>query len=119
MCKRIKDILWPLNIFGKHKRSVAFDLPDNNASVLLNIVWSGERMISEYTRRVVTSAPNQPVETHDYPKRATYTNGDSTSESLWISRGTQGYRKVSTPENKVHFTCTNVTSLVVNGQQLI
>ena len=119
MCKRIKDILWPTNIFGKHKQSVAFDLPDNNTVVSLNIVWSGERMIAEYTKRVVTKAPNLPISTMDFPERITYTNGDSTSENLWIMRGAQGYRITSTPENKVHFTCTNVTSLVVNGQQLI
>lgn len=119
MCKRIKDILWPTNIFGKHKQSVAFDLPDNNAAMLLSIIWSGERMIAEYTKRVVIKAPNLPVSTMDLPERTTYTNGDSTSEYLFIARGAEGYRKVSTPENKVHFTCTNVTSLVVNGQQLI
>ena len=116
MCKFIKDILFPLNLLGKKRVCVAYTIPDGSMieDYTLNVVWSGERMEIAYTNRMTQTMPGviKPVSTM-------HTDGNE-SEITIHTRG-EGTRPMSTQliNNVVYFNCTNVTKLIVNGEQLI
>lgn len=116
MCKFIKDILFPLNLLGKKRVCVAYTVPDGSqiADYTLNVVWSGERMEVAYTNRIIQVMPGviKPVSN-------IHTNGNE-SEIIIHTRG-EGARPQFTQliNNVVYFNCTNVTKLIVNGEQLI
>ena len=111
MCKMIKEILSVLNPCGKRKRYLSIDVPP----YLLNIVWSGEALCVSYTEHRFT-----PKREHIYtPKKFAYANGNNTTETIDIPNGDKSDAKYFVVDNKVYFNCTNVTSLIVNGETLI
>lgn len=122
MCKKLKQILFPFNIFGKDRKSISIDLPNEFVDLPLpgfysetfNIVWSGERLIW-----CCTKLSKQGVGGGYSKLSGTYTDGDNSTESITLSvrRTYQMWSQI--PELKLHFLCTNVTSLVVNGETLI
>lgn len=116
MCKFIKDILFPLNLLGKKRVCVSYTVPDGSpiADYTLNVVWSGERMEIAYTQNIMRTMPPKKVSVSDM-----HTNGNE-SEIIIYTRG-EGARPQFTQliNNVAYFNCTNVTKLIVNGEQLI
>lgn len=112
MCKYIKDIFFPFNIFGKKKQCVSFDIPNDHSTVTLNIEWTGERLQVAWTRSM-----RQGGRIEHEPKRQTYTNGHVTEETIEIKRTV--HPQVGVSDNRIYFNCTNVTYLSVNGMDLI
>ena len=123
MCKRIKDILWPLNVLGSKVRSIKYKLPDGG-TITVQVVWEGKRLQMCYThlRRAMDWEYRK---TYVTPVKHVKTNGTEINEE--ITRGMRGrfYNAVgafdsSAPEhNVIYFKCTNVTKLIVNGEQII
>lgn len=116
MCKFIKDILFPLNLFGKKRVCVAYTIPDGATieDYTLNVVWSGERMEIAYTQRNTRTMPGiiTPISTIHI---------DGSESGIIVYSRDEGYRFRFTQliNNVVYFNCTNVTKLIVNGEQLI
>lgn len=113
MCKFIKDILFPLNLFGKKRVCVAYTIPDGVTieDYTLNVVWSGERMEVTYTQIAVVPPPAKTL-----PRREMHTNGDSEEFTIYARHRPE---RIRLAEDTVYFNCTNVTKLIVNGEQLI
>lgn len=116
MCKWIKDILFPTNVLGKKKKCVFYEFEDGNVPnpINLSIVWVGEKIRMSYT--IVTNVqrpfPHAVVVENG---KADFNGGDGTEETYTIS-----YRRGTVlAKRKLYFNCTNVTSLIVNGEQLI
>ena len=120
MCKRLRDILFPTNIFGKKRQSIEFSIADipsegtpGNAHRNITIVWSGERMVETHTIYKATGSG------YSYePVKNVYTDGDSTSISLTLPNVKRGIKHL-VQGDVMYFDCTNVTYLSVNGTQLI
>jgi hypothetical protein len=115
MCKFIKDILFPLNLLGKKRVCVAYKVTGSMPEdYTLNVVWSGERMEIAYTNRITRTMPGviRPVSN-------IHTDGNE-SEIIVYSRdeGTR-FRFTQLIRDTVYFNCTNVTKLIVNGEQLL
>lgn len=121
MCKRIKDILWPFNIFGKKIVSIPYKLPDGD-TINVQVVWEGERLQMCYTHIVVDRTSRKITKT---PVKRIAVLGVEIDEN--IVRGNIGRYHYAVgandgdaPEhNVIYFKCTNVTSLIVNGEQII
>ena len=113
-CKKIKQILFPLNIFGKDKRSFEIDVPNPPyTDVLFNIEWTGERLDVRYA--ALEKIGNKP--TASRPVRYQYTNGTITEETITVHQEAVLNRRRWT--DKIYIECTNVTYLSVNGEDLI
>lgn len=108
MCKFIKDILFPLNIFGKKKRSIVIDLPDGYNTVTLNINWEGDRLDVRYTRVWWPGARPEGFE-------QTLIDGDAAD--IEVIRVNTEHDRITC--DKVYLECTNVEYLYVNGEKLI
>lgn len=112
MCKFIKDILFPLNILGKKRVCVAYKVVGRTAEdYTLNVVWTGEQMEVTYTQIAVVPPPAKTL-----PRREMHTNGDSEEFTIYARPRPE---RISLAEDTVYFNCTNVTKLIVNGEQLI
>lgn len=115
MCKVIKDILSNvLNPCGRKKRHITISTPP----FLLNIVWSGQALNVCYTQWVINSRGGMWIEPYQQ-KQFNYANGNNSVETIDIPNGKIGNHKYNVKDNKVFFNCTNVTSLIVNGETLI
>ncbi len=113
MClKKIKDILFPFNIFGKDKKCVIFKIPDSIViPYTIDIWWTGDRLQETYSY-IWTN--HDPV-----PRRLIYTDGNNTHiQHTGIIPGGLNPNAVIM-DNKIYFNCTNVTRLNVNGVDLI
>ena len=124
MCKVIKDILDPLNIFGKRKKHVSAVVSAHTGypvtEVTHTIVWSGEQLEASYIL-------NDSVPQLHRDKYTTYkigfSNGNNTTETIGIETGK--HRPVPQTgvllllDNTIYFNCTNVTYLECDGQVLI
>ena len=114
MCKFIKDILFPLNLFGKKRVCVAYTIPDGATieDYTLNVVWSGERMEIAYTQRNIRTMPGiiTPIST---------IHTDGSESEIIVDTRTSRWQYIRLVNNEVYFNCTNVTKLIVNGEQLI
>jgi hypothetical protein len=112
MCKFIKDILFPLNLLGKKRVCVAYKVTGSMPEdYTLNVVWSGERMEVTYTQIARVPLPPKTL-----PMREMHTNGDSEEFTIDTRRTPQ---RIQLAKDTVYFNCTNVTKLIVNGEQLI
>ena len=113
MCKFIKDILFPLNLFGKKRVCVAYKVTGSTVEdYTLNVVWSGERMEITYTQRNVRTMPGiiTPIST---------IHTDGSESEIIVDTRTSRWQYIRLVNNVVYFNCTNVTKLIVNGEQLI
>lgn len=120
MCKWIKDILFPTNVLGKKRKSLTFDIPAYPPMpVTLTIVWSGELLKLAYTNLVSWRYGYNG----DYPivvsRKGQFKDGNSTTVTFNVKQGADGYETQTVANQRVYISCTNVTSLVVNGQTLI
>lgn len=111
MCKFIKDILFPLNVLGKKKRSIVIDLPDGYDPVTLNINWEGDRIDVRYTR--IWLPPRQYGKAQGIEQ--TLINGDAAAVD--VIRVNNVHQRITC--DKVYLECTNVEYLYVNGEKLI
>ena len=100
-CKKIKQILFPLNIFGKDKRCVTYTLPENTFMYDCTIEVTGDYMVlnANIKGSNVKVNFNHPV---------------STTYDLFIGGNTDYVRN-----HILYFNCTNITYLSVNGERLI
>lgn len=121
MCKKIKDILHIFNIKGNDRKSVSYSIADVPLEIdekTINISWIGERMVMSYTefysRKNVT--PNIVTYT---PKKTTYTDGDGAYFQVVLPYVRTQRVQRRPMDDMLYFDCTNVTSLIVNGDVLI
>lgn len=112
MClRKLRDILFPTNLLGKDVKSVSFDtsgIPLVDMTKTLQVEWQGE--INEMTfviYRPIAGGKRR------FPQRYVLTNGES--QTIVLSN----YLKNRIDNEVLYFKCTNVTSLSVNGQQII
>lgn len=118
MCKHIKDILFPLNVLGKKKRSVEYTLPSSDRYGIINVVFAGEYIDIAWTSHYVPSSPIYGKETFT-PQKKFYANGDGETSNSFQTKQTHATGAVSPLNNKFYFNCTNVTKLIINGEQYI
>lgn len=113
MCKWIKDILFPTNVLGKKRKVIPFDTSAIPAMPFktVTIQWTGERLQVCFTYATYNHYNNQYNYTQE---KIDYSGGGTETLSL---RDDWSIGKVN--NDVVYFNCTNVTSLVVNGQTLI
>lgn len=104
MCKWLRDILFPTNVLGKKKRCVKwvhnFSSADN-----YTIQWAGDRLQICHASIWINGKIDR--------FKDTYTVGGT---FLYFVAAGVNYQVVN---NTLYFNCTNVTSLIVNGEQLI
>ena len=112
-CKKIKDILHPFNIFGKDRRNFVIDLPDGYNSVPMAMEWTGERVIVRYTR--IWSPPKKYP--HGEPYTLVFEDANMREDTFTVVRAQNIHEHVGC--KKIYLDCTNVTSLIVNGETLI
>ena len=126
MClRKIKQILWPTNQLGKDKQSFALpydtivsQLVDWNAhQFAVPFSWIGERLVIRYTHLQRTGAPPQG-QSFITNVQEVYENGDGSAQEI---RGDYyiDAHLVMRINSDMYFDCTNVTSLIVNGEQYI
>lgn len=116
MCKYIKDIFFPFNIFGKKKQCVTFDpYHEGNGTFPQYIEWTGERIDVSWLDIIVDRATRKTTRT---PKRFTFTDADEREDGVMIDYE-NSVRYLRNTEDGVHINCTNVTFLMVNGTILI
>ena len=111
MCKKIKDILFPLNILGKKHRTFVFEQthpPYNKYNYYVK--WKGERLEFSYTRFYRNGG-----RTLHMGQREEFTNGDYNEEHLTVRQSTAP----TSWAGNLYLKCTNVTYLDVNGTVLI
>lgn len=123
-----RDILFPLNLLGANQECVVYDFtgtyPPTTGSIpnrkfVFTIVWTGKGLRMCYTR--VNRSGGNVHPKYDYVQvRENYANGSGTTETVLTPDGTilAGVGSY-VQDNKLYFKCTNVTSLIVNGQQII
>ena len=112
MCmKKIKQILFPLNVLGKDMRTFTFPQvhpPYNNYNY--DIVWTGERLEFAWTQYAKTGGTVAVM-----PMRQEFVNGNESEENVFV-------RQTIAPSSwadDLHLKCTNVTKLIINGETLI
>lgn len=104
MSKQVKDILFPLNVLGKDKKCVKWEHNFYSSDDYL-IQWVGDVLQVCHT--------NLRADSRVRPTIIRKTGGGS---FLYRVLSGVNYPVVN---NTVYFNCTNVTSLIVNGEQLI
>lgn len=123
MCRWLRDILFPLEILGRKRKSIKFDLTTTptqgsgrNTYKEITFKWSGDRLILSY---VIFSNYFYPVSTEYENKKSVYVNGDENTISFRIPY-TQDPRVVrGAIDDVIYFNCTNVTYLEINGERYI
>lgn len=110
MCKFIKDILFPLNVLGKKMQVIKYKLPSGNTPVAMTISFTGERLISMWTRIDTTWAGYVQVD----GIKDVYANSEAITPYMLYRSAT-----VAIQDDIIYFRCTNITSLIVNGETLI
>ena len=117
--KVVQDILFPMNILGKDRKAVKFDCTNvpteggRRGYKTINVVWTGEVMVESHTIKRVWYGG------HDFLLiKTTYTDGNSSAITL-ILPDEVGLARVTVSDWIISFNCINVTSLIVNGEQLI
>ena len=118
--KKIKNILQTLNLFGKNKRYVYFDTTNTPASdhkKTFTINWIGDRLIVSLTQGVqIKQPPSERKRSYNQIKN-TYTDGGTETIEVMSDNTINAAHWIE--NNKLFFDCTNVTSLIVNGETLI
>lgn len=117
MCQRLRDIFFPTNVLGKDKRTIKFSLASLTPSMhhlIFDIQFVGERLEVCYTQ--IANYGKQ------YRQQSfLYEDGDGTLFNFDIHPYDRNGDKVRNGalDELIYFKCTNVTSLIVDGQQLI
>lgn len=116
---KLRDILLPTNVLGKNIRCVSYDttdVPVVDDKKTLTVTWAGERIEFSYTTRHVYI--NGPKRKTEYRKNKEILAGTGT-ETRTFRYGPRNPQVFEYLEPMIYFKCTNVTSLIVDGQQLI
>ena len=125
MCvQKIKDILFPTNVLGKNviSKSCKLQIPEGDPDVTIHVEWEGERLEIAFTH-IKTIVPARKRE--NISIRETLEDGDTFEETYCVGYHSInfwaiGSVDVDAPEhNVIYFKCTNVTSLVCNGETII
>ena len=112
MCKHIKDILFPLNILGKKKKSFDIAITDYSEDAVFEIEWTGERLDICWTSKFRRGKYHE-----SHQERRSFTNGNNSLTEITIEqRQESDLRKWA---EAIYFNCTNVTKLIINGEQYI
>lgn len=109
MCQRLRDILFPTNILGKDKRTIKFALPEGVSSVSFGVKWQGgdgSDCTLSFTRKTSVEGVYE-VWKDRHIIQPVY-------QTWFIEMDTRPFIG-----NCVYLKCTNVTSLIVNGETLI
>ena len=119
MCviKRFRDFHFPFNFFGKKMRTVTYKLPSGTAPVIMYESFTGDRIDSCYTNIYVdvNTGEEEIVGLKDV-----YTNSQAiTPYTVYRGTGILPNKDIKVVGDVVYYRCTNVTSLIVNGEQLI
>lgn len=120
MCQRLRDILFPTNILGKDKRTIKYSLADTpidgGGYKNITMTWSGKRLEFVYTERLedvnTGEVKYQPVTLVEINQEAEKWVED-------IDFGTHDGFIHSAVGDMLYLKCTDVTTLIVNGQKLI
>lgn len=119
MCKWLRDILFPTNVLGKKKQCVKYQLPVGFTSGTLNIQWEGERLDVTFTYGVQIKLPLSERRRYYTNERYNFVDGDGGIDTIDIETR-ETMRDATWVEGQmIYFNCTNVTQLIVNGEQLI
>lgn len=115
MCKRLADILFPLNILGNKVRCITYPTPFQPTSTIssldLAIEFEGKRFELKYTKYsvYVHTRTTQPI--------VIIKDGDFT-ETITVASGRMG--SFDRPiEQKVYIKCVGAKKLIINGEQII
>jgi hypothetical protein len=118
MCKWIKYILFPTNVLGKKKKCVSFDTlntPTIDNMQTFEIEYEGDALAVRYTQFTQRKTPPR---SRRYDPIEHISSGGETFEIT--APRVDNQRTASNIDNHViYFNCTNVTKLIVNGEQLI
>ena len=106
MCQRLRDIFFPTNVLGKDIRCVSYPLSRTQFPINLTCQWVGDRILVQWTFK---SSSGRYVKAEIKLK-------DGTPATFVVPATPMGNTRAASDLN---FKCTNVTSLIVNGQQLI
>lgn len=117
MCKRLADILFPLNILGNKVRCITYPTPftpesyQTDSSLDLAIEFEGKRFELRYTKYSVYihTRTTQPI--------TIISDGDFT-ETITVASGRRG--RFDRPiEQEVYIKCVGAKKLIINGEQII
>lgn len=118
MCKFIKDILFPLNVLGKKKRTFKIDVPAASGTYPFDFYWEGERLEIAWAYEIQIKTPGQRrhfVEQH----KEIYTDGDIEQAHHIDIVQLNNISTWQTANGYIYLNCTNVTYLGMNGTILI
>lgn len=115
MCKRLADILFPLNILGNKVRCITYPTPFAPTSTIssldLAIEFEGKRLELRYMKYWVNVLSRG---TEPFTK---IWDGDFT-ETITVASGRRG--RFDRPiEQKVYIKCVGAKKLIINGEQII
>lgn len=115
MCKRLKDILFPLNILGNKVRCITYPTPFQPTSTVssldLAIEFEGKRFELRYLKYWVNVLSRG---TEPFTK---IWDGDF-AETVTVASGRRG--SFNRPiKQKVYIKCVGAKKLIINGEQII
>ena len=120
MClQKFRNIFYQFNPFGKDIQFKKIDLTTipteggRRGWKPISITWTGDKLEVTWTEEWKSYYASEAT-----PHRDTYTNGVSSSINFDIPYES-GIFVVKASGDELFFRCTNVTSLIVNGQVLI
>lgn len=120
MCKQIKDILHPLNISGRKILHLTYDTTDTpitDDEQIFTIEWEGKQLQVAYTEHQFSR-----VIPHRYDRYIAVKNTFTTG-GTYIVRARAYHPKPGRYDeidgNILYLKCTNVSKLIINGEQLI
>lgn len=120
MCKRLRDILFPLNIFGGRVSTVTFDTsttPITDAKYTFNIEWEGRSIEVLYTMHQYQRPYPYPTVNRYYSVKHQYEGGGM--EILEQYGGSSPAHSLKISNNIMYINCVGVTKLIINGIQII
>ena len=117
MCKWIKDILFPTNVLGNKKNSIRIDLPDLQIGEnLVGIDWIGDRIDVTWTYRI-TDMQQRHVTYEQHHE--TFYDADQREDVITLIEVYNAHVIQRVSDACIYINCTNVTQLLVNGEQYI
>lgn len=119
MCKQLLSILFPLNILGKKIVNKKYIIPIPRYPQTINIVWTGEALDVAYTNYSVHNPEYSTLPPQATQHRTRFVDGDQSSVGVYVMIKSDIYETVTIVNDTLYFKCTNVTSLIVNGETLI
>lgn len=120
MCKRLRDILFPLNIFGGRVGVVTFDTsttPIAGGKYTFNIEWEGRSIEVLYTMHQYQRPYPYPIVNRYYSVKHQYEGGGM--EILEQNGSSITSHSLKIDNDIMYINCVGVTKLIINGIQII